>query len=33
MMKQGQGWVWGSAGGFATGKNLSCESAGAPILC
>jgi hypothetical protein len=33
MMKQGQGWDWGSAGGIATGKNLSCESAEAPILC
>ena len=33
MMKQGQGWVWGSAGGLATGKNLSYESAGVPILC
>ena len=34
MMKQGQGWDWGYAPAvLATGKNLSCESADAPILC
>jgi hypothetical protein len=32
MMKQGQGWDWGGADGRATGENLICGSADAPIL-
>ena len=33
MMKQGQGWDWGSADGRATGEILVYGNTDAPILC